>query len=102
MSSRLHESTIAQKQERTKSEKEAEEQLAELPTVRQDMAELGARVAELAEVNEALKRELTKRRQAEEELARYAHYDSLTNLPNRRLFQRHSATSGDLPYCSLT
>lgn len=89
MSSRPHESTIAQKHERTNSEEGTEQQLTELPTVSQDMAELGARVAELAEINEALKRELSKRRQAEEELARYAHYDSLTNLPNRRLFQSH-------------
>ena len=98
MSSRPHESTIPQKHAPTKSKKETEKQLTELPTVSQDMAELRARMAELAEVNEALKRELAKRRQAEKELARYAHYDSLTNLPNRRLFQSHLGQALELAH----
>ncbi len=98
MSSRPHESTIPQKHAPTKSEKETEKQLTELPTVPQDLAELGARMAELAEVNEALKRELAKRRQAEAELARYAHYDSLTNLPNRRLFHSHLGQALELAH----
>ena len=90
MSSQAHEST--------KSEEETEQQLPERPTMRQHMAELGARLAQLAELNESLKRELTQRRQAEEELARHAHHDSLTNLPNRRLFQSHLSQALELAH----
>ena len=71
------------------SEEATEKQTTELTTLSQRIAELGVRLAELVKTNESLKRELTQRKQAEEKLERHAHYDNLTDLPNRRLFQSH-------------
>ena len=79
----MHENTKIESAEAT------EKQTTELTTLSQRIVELGVRLADLVKVNESLKHELTQRKRAEEKLTRHAHYDNLTDLPNRRLFQSH-------------
>ncbi|SFU96935.1 putative bifunctional diguanylate cyclase/phosphodiesterase [Pseudoduganella namucuonensis] len=50
-------------------------------------AELMERTAELLEANDKLRAENLERKQAEERILYMAHYDALTGLPNRVLFQ---------------
>ena len=71
------------------SQEGTEKQTTKLASLRERVAELGVRLVELAKANESLKRELTQRKQTEEKLARHAYYDTLTDLPNRRLFRSH-------------
>ena len=79
----MHENT------KTESAEATEKQTTELTTLSQRIVELGVCLADLVKVNESLKHELTQRKRAEEKLTRHAHYDNLTDLPNRRLFQSH-------------
>ncbi|CAN7198237.1 EAL domain-containing protein [Pseudoduganella sp. LjRoot289] len=55
--------------------------------VEERTAELTQRSAELLEANEKLRAENLERKQAEERIRYMAHYDALTGLPNRVLFQ---------------
>jgi len=55
--------------------------------VQERTAELMERTAELIEANEKLKAENLERKQAEERIRYMAHYDTLTGLPIRVLFQ---------------
>ena len=55
--------------------------------VQERTAELMERSAELLEANEKLRAENLERKQAEEQIRYMAHYDALTGLPNRVLFQ---------------
>jgi len=50
---------------------------------------LGSKAVELAKANERLKEEIEERRRSEAHITFLAHHDSLTNLPNRRLFSDH-------------
>ena len=55
--------------------------------VQERTAELTERSAELLEANQKLQEENLERKQAEERIRYMAHYDALTGLPNRILFQ---------------